>query len=341
MFGSHVVSIQAPKTSRRYESRQHFVQAASHLAGTNRRRSRNRARKSNHMATKDLSRTVIEGGRAGYSKNARYISNEKSRAQVRTFRVNAVRAADPDDVDDLQPVPKRRPAQKDFADKLGPVYRWLLSQVNRPWAKVYAELIAKFDTRTVAGRHVVFSHMLNDITLSPTNVHTSGDSFFVDAKGILRLSERNRWNRRGYYRDRNRPTLDEVHTWAAGRFVMDYSISLFWMEPGDTEWTVCGYYSGRHWYRGWNCKQTEHHDATELVLVENASKLPAVEKAKLHKKRVDGVWAYFREKPIRTCQKGRHYKQGARLSKEDLAMWARLDPRDRDALLWVQRPKKR
>lgn len=47
-----------------------------------------------------------------------------------------------------------------FRDKLAPAQRWLASQVGRPWDKVYSELRAQFDSRTIAGAHVVNDHML-------------------------------------------------------------------------------------------------------------------------------------------------------------------------------------
>jgi len=44
---------------------------------------------------------------------------------------------------------------RSFADELGPLYRWLETQVGRPWTNVYGEIRRTFDFRTTAGRHIV------------------------------------------------------------------------------------------------------------------------------------------------------------------------------------------
>src|SRR4051812_4716895 len=109
------------------------------------------------VARKDLSRTVIEGGR--YYRNCyfRRASHGIERATTREWldRVNV----DLDEADASAP-PARPRVHKEFHDKLMPAHRWLVAQVGRPWSKVFSELSARFDTRTVAGRHVVHDHML-------------------------------------------------------------------------------------------------------------------------------------------------------------------------------------
>jgi len=284
------------------------------------------------MATKNLSRTVIEGGRGSRNKYERYSSNETHRAQARAFCYDAARLVD---ADDAKPTPTRKKVGKDFSDKLSPMYRWLKSQIKRPWRKVFAELVAKFDTRTVAGRHVVYSHLLSDVTLQPTDVRERfrGD-FYVDAHGILQLHPQNSWNRKARNRDRNRPSAREIAAWVAGRRVMDYGMSLFWMTPANTAWSECGHYSGRYWQRGWNCKQTEHRESTKRVVVARPEKLLAVEKTTLPYEDKNGERTYYREQKIKQCCQGRDYKQAARFTDDDMKMWVRLNDHDRDALRW-------
>jgi hypothetical protein len=284
------------------------------------------------MATKDLSRTVIEGGRGSYNKRERYASNEMHRAQSRAFCHDVANLTDTDDAD---VAPKRKKVGKDFRDKLSPMYRWLKSQVGRAWHKIYAELVAKFDTRTVAGRHVVFSHLLSDVTLQPTDARERyWGNFYVDPHGILRLHPHNSWNRRARYRDRSHPSADEINGWVAGRRVMDYGTTLFWMVPADAAWRECGYYSNRRWSRGLLCKQTEHREATKRVAVSRPEKLLAIEKAELYSEVKDGVRIYYREQKIKQCRQGRSYKQETRLTDDDLKMWNRLNDSERAALRW-------
>lgn len=138
------------------------------------------------MARKDLSRTVIEGGRYYHNCKERRASHGVERATTREWLDRI--ADEADDVDDSAPPPRPK-VYKMFRDKLGPAQRWLAAQVNRPWAKVYSELRSRFDSRTIAGRHVVEDHMLDW-------VHEYGRSdrwpyyrrfeMIVDAHGILR-----------------------------------------------------------------------------------------------------------------------------------------------------------
>lgn len=76
--------------------------------------------------------------------------------RIKTRRNNKPRAAEYVDDDsysrELRPTPRRT---KRFDDHLGPLRRWLRSQVNRPWDKVWSELCAGIDQRSVTGRHLL------------------------------------------------------------------------------------------------------------------------------------------------------------------------------------------
>ena len=47
---------------------------------------------------------------------------------------------------------------KEFTDVLGPLYRYLRSNLGRPWDKVYSEMCAGLDKRKATGRHI-FEHL--------------------------------------------------------------------------------------------------------------------------------------------------------------------------------------
>lgn len=51
---------------------------------------------------------------------------------------------------------------KNFGEHLGPLYRYLRQQVNRPWAKVYGELCAALDRRSVVQAHL-FQHIRDQV----------------------------------------------------------------------------------------------------------------------------------------------------------------------------------
>lgn len=138
------------------------------------------------MGRKDLSRTVIEGGRYFHNSWQRRASHGIERARTRAWL--AAVASDPDEAEDTDAVPKPR-VRKSFRDKLGPAYRWIDAQVGRAWNTVRAELFARFDSRTIAGHHVLFDHVLREIAAEgielPRNLKR-GDRWYVDDHGVLR-----------------------------------------------------------------------------------------------------------------------------------------------------------
>jgi hypothetical protein len=137
------------------------------------------------VARKDLSRTVIEGGRSYDNCHRRRASHGQARAQQRAWLSTLRHDVEEADDSDVEPTPH---VGRDFHDKLAVIRRWLASRCGRPWTKVYSELRATFDTRTTAGRHIVFDHMLPDVWRGdPTVDVVRRERFFVvDAHGILR-----------------------------------------------------------------------------------------------------------------------------------------------------------
>jgi len=137
------------------------------------------------MSTKNLARTVIEGGRSGWSRFARRHSHALVRAREREVSHALGKGAD----FDALVYPKRDPVYRDFADKLGPARRWLRAQANRPWNQVRSELFARFDTRTTAGRHILFGHLLPEVeAIERYSGLTPRRRCFIDAHGYLRVA---------------------------------------------------------------------------------------------------------------------------------------------------------
>jgi hypothetical protein len=171
------------------------------------------------VARKDLSRTVIEGGRTHHNKDQRRASHGITRARAREW-LDAVRV-DADAAD--ASAPRRGPrVYKRFFDKLGPAMRWLDSQVGRPWSKVFGELCARFDTRTVAGRHIVHDHVLRSVALHGCSEPGVGRrfDFVVDRHGILR---RGRWYGRNYWKLRR-----ELVAWVDHRVALNGFRGWWW-----------------------------------------------------------------------------------------------------------------
>jgi hypothetical protein len=131
------------------------------------------------MATKDLARTVIEGGRS--HRNC-YVRRRSNAVQRHHERQTSARVARSEMFDEHLYVP-RRPVRRDFHDKLSPAKRWLERQVGRPWHKVRSELFSRFDIRTISGRHVVFDHVL--LWVSVTVQPRAHAPFYVCTHGLL------------------------------------------------------------------------------------------------------------------------------------------------------------
>jgi hypothetical protein len=171
------------------------------------------------VARKDLSRTVIEGGRYFHNKWARRESHGTARARTREWLDTVL--DDPEIAEDTEPTPRKR-VHKLFYDKLAPAKRWLASQCGRPWDKVYSELCAQFDTRTVAGAHVVHDHMLDWVSRDGIagNDYWRHRYFFVDAHGILR---------RGRYYDRAyRNITSAFEAFRDGRYASNILGTWWW-----------------------------------------------------------------------------------------------------------------
>lgn len=140
------------------------------------------------MTTKNLSRTVIEGGRTGHYKAE---CNKRIRQERAAWRTQARAICnDPETWEDDLPV-VRAPVYPDFDDKLNPIYRFLDSRIGQPWDDVRSELFSKFDARTTPGRHVLHDHLLRDVSESPDGQsYRYGFRFqsryYRDAEGVLR-----------------------------------------------------------------------------------------------------------------------------------------------------------
>jgi hypothetical protein len=176
------------------------------------------------MSTKNLARTVIEGGQTGRNKVERRVSTRSLRGDTRAF-LCAVRH-DPEGAEGIAP-PSRASAQVEFADKLNPAYRFLDSRVGKGWNNTLSLLAERFDPRTIPGRHVVHDHILRDVAPSREAIGTSGrgvERYYVDARGILRKRPRRRsGHQRSVVFDR-----EAVLAWLDGRQVGRVGSRLFW-----------------------------------------------------------------------------------------------------------------
>jgi len=52
---------------------------------------------------------------------------------------------------------------KDFTDKLGPLKRWLQSQVDRNWDPVYSEIKQALPNTNKQNHHLIETHLMHEI----------------------------------------------------------------------------------------------------------------------------------------------------------------------------------
>jgi hypothetical protein len=110
------------------------------------------------MSTKNIARTAIEGGRTASYKREVHIEKRSERAQARDELRRILKDVE---AADERPFPVRKDVMKDFADKLHPAYRWLSKKaIGMTAEEIRGLLMTRFDTRTLAGRHLVFDHLM-------------------------------------------------------------------------------------------------------------------------------------------------------------------------------------
>jgi hypothetical protein len=206
------------------------------------------------MSTKNLSRTVIEGGRYKGNKWDRYQSHAEERAQVKNYLRDVIQ--DLENYEEYDPEGQRH-VYKGFRDKLNPMYRWIEAQVGRPWSEVRSEIFQKFDTRTTAGRHITFDHLLSSIVETDSGFDERGcivnpdietlearkyhygrrHEYYVNEAGILSKPDE---NYREWRRNRSRRFTKEsylkVEEWLGNRIISEKGGRLYWHLPSEGTW---------------------------------------------------------------------------------------------------------
>lgn len=209
----------------------------------------------NVMSKKRMNRTIIEGGRTSHNKWERRMSYQLERAQNREYLANVEKNLD---YANSFAEPQRVKVHKDFSDKLNPMYRWLDAQVGKVWNDVRSEISQKFDTRTVAGRHIVYDHLLSSVEEVPDlrylkyypepedNATSRYKNDFYVEDGLLKKRT---------YIPRNKNKIPKFNTqsivnWLHNRIVGKVGNKLFWFLPTDKNKKWGG--TNREWKIEWN-----------------------------------------------------------------------------------------
>lgn len=145
------------------------------------------------MSTKKLSKTILEAGKLNESKYDSKINAKKERAATRKYMAKIV--VDPDGAEEYVP-PQRKKASKLQGDKLGAVYRFIDSWVDRSWDQCYSEMKKKFQPKTLHGYHILHDHIMQHIIYPNKDAVEHGwyskysDAYYIDDDKILRKIKR-------------------------------------------------------------------------------------------------------------------------------------------------------
>lgn len=180
------------------------------------------------MATKNLGRTAVEGGRTESYK----VETARTETTLRTQTRDYLRQVDAESADD-DPDPRhcRRVGKKGYqTDKLRPVWKMLDGCVGRPWAKVWSEICEKFDARTLAGYHVLHDHIAREIDPHEhiPEMPYMYSRYYVDDHGIFRKRVR---APRGKTPSIHVKDFEWLQAWLGSRAILRIGPKLFWAVP--------------------------------------------------------------------------------------------------------------
>lgn len=179
------------------------------------------------MATKHLARTPLEAGNTRHYHYVRRVQRRQHRHEAKAF---CYRARFDSEMYEAMPLPvapehrDRRGVSRSemHADAIGPVRAWIFAQVGRVWDNVYRDIRNQFDTRTLAGWHIVEGHLLAYVDQHGDRTYRD---LFVDDDGVLRERDsRPRYRGSPWWRN----LREEERQWLAGRKVGRRGAHLFW-----------------------------------------------------------------------------------------------------------------
>jgi len=205
------------------------------------------------MSSKRLDKTVIEGGRIKSNKWDRRYSSKNERIKNKQYLHEVVR-----DLEHAEEImePERKKVYKEFSDKLSPMYRWIESQLGRPWKEVHSEIFKKFNSDTTAGRHILFDHLLESIvdtqsgynkygylvdpdkeTLKKRRLYRGTQNYFVNEEGFLcKVAIDKKKFYREMYEKVSEEEYIEIGNWLNGRMILNKDNQLYWCCPNDGLW---------------------------------------------------------------------------------------------------------
>jgi hypothetical protein len=268
------------------------------------------------MATKNLSRTIIEGARYNRDKWKRKQSIRAERRQAKEYCQEVLDDPETDEIIQEYGGDKRRyRLQK---DKLQPLQRYLESNVGRSWDAIYSKLKSRFDERNIKGYHLLNDHIRNNVDgaggeygsrpIDP-NETWGYKSFYIDNNRILRQ----------YPQRKNQPKerisdveFDRMPDFLGMRKVMRNGGIICWMEPCNPAKALKAFF-GRYRDLEWTYRKREWVDKPEGTVDYWGRK----------------VYGYWKTVTIGEDQ----FRQGKELTATEMADWKAFSERAQDFML--------
>lgn len=180
------------------------------------------------MATRDLARTIIEGGQCKqHAKAPRRDAKRSERMNIRAYLRNCARDRG---WDEGHVCPERETVGACSADRTAALRRWMEQYVGRSWDEAYAAVVRTHDRRTTKGRHLIEGHFrARDFARqesTPKETYETPSWFAVDADGTVISCPRQSPKRK------SEPKITpDIVAWLAGRKIARRGATYFWLVP--------------------------------------------------------------------------------------------------------------
>ena len=120
----------------------------------------------------------------------------------------------------MRPKSARWTERKELNEYLNPLIRYLRKNCGKPWDKVYSNICANMDRRTVVQEHI-FMHLFDFVVVKPSYIdgepyrntygamklYKTGSTFYVDKNGILKEPK----NKRPKYSQIKNPNIRYIN----------------------------------------------------------------------------------------------------------------------------------
>lgn len=206
--------------------------------------------KKKNMSTKDKSKTALEAGTAKVSRY--YLRLERKTQRVKRKQICKQITNDVELAEEF--FDPKSSVSKCFSDNVSFLQKYLQSKVGEVWDDVRSEIVKEFDSRSIAGKHILYDHILRSVVSSGTGYDKDANFYWDESVKVV-----NRFRTRDFYVDQNgilqevkldtkllkkikdmSNTTDhelfEIDSWLRGRMIVQENKQLFWKTSSTALW---------------------------------------------------------------------------------------------------------